>query len=456
MTDLLLSPSKARIERADLFRHDGSSIGSILGIITELNLTQSIDASAFSGSLKVVDNVGLFESVPLRGEERLELTVVANDLETRRELSVRVYRIDNVVLNDANDGASYYMHFISSISFEASKKTVTRSFSGGNSEPVSAVAETIFNDYFSSLSFNRISELLSGVVRLPITNTARGFTIQPTDGRGDLIIPSYSPTEAMYFLTNRAFLVNSGFSSCSFRFFETLEDFYFVSEEWLIRYANDQDRVINLFYAPQISKNPVELQQQVNSIERIDYPQRVDSAMDMYSGGYSNRVIEVDFVRGQVKNIRNEATFNYLRDARFLDMNGDQRDARTYIHTEQFANDTFTDENARKFLLFRDYSSDGDNPGIISRDQHLADITSRRISYRHHLNNTSINASLKGRLDIYPGSIVNLEVTALDASSDRGKNPQLSGNYLVYSTNHNIQYEELRTNLRLVKYDWST
>jgi hypothetical protein len=39
---------------------------------------------------------------------------------------------------------------------------------------------------------------------------------------------------------------------------------------------------------------------------------------------------------------------------------------------------------------------------------------------------------MKGRLDIRPGNVINLEVVGLSADSERTRNnPQLSGNYLV-------------------------
>jgi hypothetical protein len=458
MTNSLPSPSKARIEEATLFSYDRSVSAPIDGIITEINFSQSLEASAFVGSIKVQDNIGRLENFPIRGEERLQLTVVANDdPNNKRKLDLQIYRVDNITMNDANDGVNYYMHFVSRISFEASKRKIIETLRVNNLYPsASLAAQRIFSKYFGQTTSANDFTLPFGGRRFRIGNTERNFIVQPTESIIRGIIPNYTPTEAMYYLSTRAFINDQGFTSCSFRFFETLDNFYFVSDEYLIKFATTQNEVLQLYYGPQVSKNVTDIQQQVNSIERIDYPVRVDSAVDMYSGGYTNSVLEIDFVRRRFETKH----FNYLDDGKFLNTNGLPSTPESYIHTERYTRDTFTRENARRFHLYRDYSQPGDIPGSLASDQHIAEIVSRRVSYQHHLNATTINASLKGRLDIRPGNVVNLEVAALSADSQRiSSNPQLSGNYLVYSTEHSIKLsegEDIFTNLRLAKYDWST
>lgn len=456
MTNPLPSPSKARIEEAIIYSYDGTASASLYGIITEVNFSQSLDAAAFLGSIKVQDNIGILENFPLRGEEKLKLTIVANDdINNKRKFDLQIYRIDNVTVNEANDGVNYYMHFVSKISFEASKRKITESLKVNGLWPsASLAAQRIFSNYFSKIARGREVSLPFAGSKFSIENSERTFVVQPTEGQLTGIIPRYTPTEAMYFLSTRAFVNTQGFTSCSFRFFETLDDFYFVSDEYLIKYAVTQNEVIQLFYATQVSKDSKDNGQQINSIERIDYPVRVDSAMDMYSGGYSNSVLEIDFMRRTFS----ETHFNYLEETSFLDMRGLPRTAEASIHTEKYTRDTFTRENAKRFHLYRDYAAPGDIPAKLAADQHIAEIVSKKTAYQHHLNATSINVAMKGRLDIRPGNVVNLEVFELSADSQKEINPQLSGNYLVHSTEHSFKLnegEDIFTNLRLSKYDWS-
>lgn len=457
MSNSLPPPSKVQVERVRLYTYDGTPI-PLEGIKTEINFSQSMDSPAFTGSLKVMDNVGILERTPLRGEERLELVITSNDLKIKKKLNLQVYRIDNVTPNDANDGASYYLHFISNTSFQASKRRVIepiRNESIGNQ-----AAKRVFSKYFGKLGSGNAFSLPLAAQRYPIGNTERGLILQPTQGIFKGIIPNYTPADAMYFLSSRAYIEGEGATSCSFRFFETLDDYYFVSDEFLIKRAVDNEEQIQLTYFPQVSKDAKDVKQQIFSIERIEYPLRVDSNHDLSSGGYANKITEVDFTRREYK-VR---YFNYFGHdlkkgdfdgSKYVDSNGDKRSTESYIHTENYARDTFNRENARQFLMFRDYGRVGDIVGSLRGEQYMAEITARRVSYQHHLRATSLGATLKGRLDIQPGNVVDLKIMELVSNDQRRLNQQLSGNYLVHTVNNTIIGEELTTNLKLMKYDWS-
>jgi hypothetical protein len=66
-------------------------------------------------------------------------------------------------------------------------------------------------------------------------------------------------------------------------------------------------------------------------------------------------------------------------------------------------------------------------------------------------------AGLKGRLDIRPGMIVDLQIKNLDGvSGSIGINQTMSGRYLVQGTVHSRDDEgTLNTMLKMAKFDWS-
>jgi hypothetical protein len=137
-------------------------------------------------------------------------------------------------------------------------------------------------------------------------------------------------------------------------------------------------------------------------------------------------------------------------------MSGNPRNLEDNPHTPQFRRDTFTDENERKFLVFRDYTGNGDIPSYLHNDLHLSDIISNRVSYYHHLHNTLVFASLKGRIDLRPGKMINLDIKQLNSSSDLQINDTMSGKYLIKSVSHKRGNDGiLNTGLQLVKFDWS-
>lgn len=443
MADDLLTPSKARILAASIQSYDGSKNVNIAPMITEVLFEQSVDSGAYTGYIKMVDGVSLLERFPLRGEERLSLTVISNDLEVKKELDLQIYKIDNILMEkDANDVLVYYAHFVSVVSFQAMKRRIIQSF---RDILVSDVALEVFSKYFSETGLDSSS---GSIASYSIENSNKSFIVEQSQNSTRCVIPNYTPFEAMDFLTSRVFAENS---SCSFCFFETLDDYYFVSYEYLIKRAHETGVIKKLTYYPVVSKEPADIEQQITNIEKIEIPSRVNTAADIYSGAYTNRVIEIDLTRKRVRNL----DFKYTEDADFVNMDGENNKEDTYIHTERFMEDVFTTENARRFIVYRDYSTIDEIVIQLPQEQFLSDIASNRVSYQYHLSSTVLNARMKGRLDIRPGDIIDLDILEITSADDRGKNPQLSGKYLVHSTKHLIVGEELNTSLKLLKYGWS-
>ena len=108
-------------------------------------------------------------------------------------------------------------------------------------------------------------------------------------------------------------------------------------------------------------------------------------------------------------------------------------------------------------MVFKNYTSSGDAQSALLPDQHIPEIVHNRVSYYHHLNNTSVVAVMKGRLDIRPGMLANLDVKTFDfVNANAVENKSLAGRYLIQSTVHTMDDQgTLNTTLKLAKFDWS-
>ena len=69
-----------------------------------------------------------------------------------------------------------------------------------------------------------------------------------------VIIPDYNPIQAMKFLCAKAFTNKS--KSSTFRFFETVDGYNWVTDEWLLAEANNTERK-SLKYSPIVDRNPL-------------------------------------------------------------------------------------------------------------------------------------------------------------------------------------------------------
>jgi hypothetical protein len=449
------NPSVCEIQKAEIISYNNTTKRDITSnFIGRFEITQSMDAVAYSGWLFVVDNIGILDGLPIRGEETLNLWLKGMDLGTEVRISARIHKVSDITPTQSSNGVTYKLHFVSKTTFNSTTKRITEA----HVDTVSTMAHKMFNAYYSKLGdginkdANDDKKLLPfNSYRYPIIDEpTRQFVIQPTVQSTNLIIPRLTPSEAMFFVAARAY--NPETPSQTFRFFETLENYYFCTDEYFLKGITATD-VVPMYYAPIVSYDAVNAAGQLNRIETLHVLSKgIDTSTDLFSGSYRNEVIEIDLIRRRL----DISKFNY-DDAQYIDMTGTTKSISNNPHTEQFRKDTFTENNARRFMIFRNYTRQGDMASTLKADEKLAEIVHNRVSYYHHLNNTSVMAGLKGRLDIRPGMIVDLQIKNLDGvSTTIGINQTMSGRYLVQSTVHSRDDEgTLNTMLKMAKFDWS-
>lgn len=451
------SPSEAEVTRAILTSYDDSKTADITGnFITSFEINQSMNDVAWTGSMNIADASNILEGFPLRAEEKLELWIKGYDLDTEYKLRCRVHKVGNISPSSNSNMVTYTLHFISETSFNASLKKVLAPYIG----PISTLARTIFQDKFAPLGpadyldpedRSRTLPLAAERRSIQTDEFERSLIVQPTVGITKVIIPDLSPTETMFFLAARGY--NPDSPSQTFRFFETLNNYYFCTDEFFLKGLREQN-IKTLFYAPVADLTPENAQAQIERIETLTVASKgTDTGMDINSGSYRNEVVEIDLIRRNF----NISRFNF-DNARYVDMNGTTRDMSSNPHTEQFRNDVFTAENAKRFMLFKTYQSPGDLPSSLHSNKHIPEIVHNRVSYYHHLNNTALIAGMKGRLDLKPGMVVYLDIKNLSQaeSGDAQPNVSLGGRYLIQATQHKVEGRTLNTILRLVKFDWSS
>ena len=462
MTEGTFTSSGYSIESAKIFPYGTEVTGrrdagffNISEQIVGITFTQSISNVSYSGVINVVDSVGLLERAPLRGEEFLELKLRTYDTGTNLTLRLQVYKITDVELSNNATVYSYNLHVVSKTTYDSSKRLITSSFKGSSNQ----IAKEIFSEYYTSVG--GASSLDENNKTLPYaskkykiqSDSPRELTIQPGEGIQKIIVPRYRPAKALSFLAERSY--TSETSSFTFRFFETFAGYFFVTDEYLLKRGetrNDiEEKNIKLFYSPIGSNDPRYPEDMIGRVEQISNPVRIDTAGDLILGGYKNSVYEIDLVR-RAATLKK---YDYLKDgSKYIDASGQERKTQNMPHTSDFIEETFTDENSKRFMVFRDYQQPGDIPGPLRTEQHFAEMLMHRNAYNHHLNALSVLASMKGRLDITPGRIVDLDVRNVDVNQS-AKNEQMSGRYLVHTVNHNFKGDELNTTMKLSKFDWS-
>lgn len=462
------NPSEAEVTKCQLVNeYSDAGVEDIARLVTGFEIIQSMEMHHYTGFLSIHDKIGVLENYPIRAEEFCLLTLNAYDLNTQITLYVRIHKVSDIQPHESNNGLTYKLHFTSAESFKANTRKITKAYEKSTSD----IAKQVFHNYYGKVDLHgdELDTLYGDIMELPYTtkkhllkdslplNTnigGRNIYIQESYSQTGIVIPSYTPSKAMKFLSSVSWSAES--PSCTFRFFETLENYYFVTDEFFIKRAlHRRASSKKFYYGPYGSMDPNDAASTVNRIETLSIQSNGnDTGSDIFSGAYRSKVTEVDLIRRKVRDYK----WNYDEDAEFIDMDGIkawQQPPESQPHTRGFRDDTFTEENARDFIIFKDYQSAGDIRSNLRTERFIPKIIQNRVAYYHHLNNTAVSIGLKGRLDLRPGEIITVSIPSFNANSKSELNPRLSGRYMIKSIQHSMNNGTLDTSATIVKYDWS-
>jgi hypothetical protein len=326
----------------------------------------------------------------------------------------------------------------------------------------SAAAKSVFKKYFNK--GKSLTPFADAREALPIESQRykmqgskeRRFYLENSKNKLHCIIPDFSPAEAMNFLASKS-LATSASPSNMFRFFETYNGYYWCTDEWLLKMAKENKKKIkDLYYMPFSEKDPRKAELISQTLQSFENTNHVNTEADIDSGGYTNTVLEIDLITHHAQ----YHNFNYEEQKRkFTQMGGAPLTSNTgAVHSEKFIKKTFTPGNGNQSVVFRDWQADGTETKPeqkIREPQNMVEIIQNRKAYNHHLNNSQVQISIQGRLDLQPGEVVNVIVQEPNVELSAENNERLSGLYLISSVSHSIQENQLNTSAEITKYDWN-
>lgn len=454
MADGTFNPSRCEITRAELipFDKEGNSKPiDIRDMIGAFNFSQSIVSTALTGSVVVLDNIGLLDNFEIRAEEQLKLEVYCYDLQTKLKLNCQVYKIDGVDISTNIKGMTYDIHWMAKVSFEAAKRSIITAFIN---KPASRMVEDIFKKYYSEISEVAVPEQLPvGTKVYSIKNDpGRRFYVEQTKKNMSLTIPDYMPSQAITFICKRTISSERSETSPLFRFFENYNGFYFVSDEWLYEYAElNKSLIKKMNYSPYVELDGATPREQIDTFTAFTNSSHVDVGSELNDGYYNTTIVEVDILRRTAK----RENYDYLKEFKKFTGSGGKKLEKldTDPHTEDFIKQTFTNENAKQMMIIRDWSEK--NSGAFRPNARMRELAARRNMFMNHAGSTACEAATTGRLDIQAGDVVDLNMKEANDGNQKNQNKRLSGRYLVISSQQLVQGGQLTTSLQLSKYGFT-
>lgn len=255
--------------------------------IVSFNILESMTKGYVSGSFKIVDTNNLVQNFPLKGEEKLAIEY-EDWFGIKRTDEFFIYSIlhDEMQFKKSDTTQTYTVYFCSIARLLSSTQLVRRGFD----DSASNAAEQLFREYIQSVD--------------NISTKPKEIFVKPSSGIQRLVVPSYSPIDALHFLSRNAFLDNG---SSAYRFFETREKFWFAPIEYVIIKSEDDHRqdpnkkYKSTFFTSSRPENDMsKVWEKMFQIQGLRYQTRVNTIADMDDGIYKRRVIELDVLSKEV------------------------------------------------------------------------------------------------------------------------------------------------------------
>lgn len=391
-------------------------------LVHKWELTESMNSGHIYGSATIYDGVGLFYDFAeqgLKGEEEIEI-VYRDFYENEMTHKLFLYAISDVQFqNPSNETLiTYTIHFVSKDKFLTEQTMVRRGFSDGT---VSEYANTIFQEYYAAEN-----------------SEVKEIKIESTEGTQTLVVPNYSPEQAMAFLARKAYSAEN--DSQTFRFFENREKYYFSTHEELVFDVLDNEEEINLYIkVQQADQSPDGQLILMQNIINIEFPNYVNTIGDMVDGAFYRSVTELDYMNRTALRSQYQYLDDYNKYLGTGDLPGAPGPTRT-VHTKEFI-----DENAaylRDVLVIKDYSDAGTAPAEGRRPHTFyTDIYNKKITNIYHHTSNMVTMRVYGRNEVMAGKFVQIEILKSDGNpSARQIDEERSGMYLVESI-RNVFYE---------------
>tara|TARA_Y100000296_G_scaffold36472_1_gene42188 strand:- start:2011 stop:3915 length:1905 start_codon:yes stop_codon:yes gene_type:complete len=223
----------------------------------EINFYEDLYSPIVSGEITIQDGVGLIESVPIVGEEVLEISMatagavpspIGSPAGSEADIDVkdlpnliinrfRIYKVDPPVkIND--NFRSVKLYFVSDAQITNMMVKVQKTYPTAEltsyKKPENPLEDKTYTiaDMVRDIFYDAFLGKKKPANHRP---TSKNLLVEPTKGVYSACIPNWTPFKAINFLATRALSANPYSKGANFVFYETLKGFRFVAIETLMQ-----------------------------------------------------------------------------------------------------------------------------------------------------------------------------------------------------------------------------
>jgi hypothetical protein len=414
-----IQPGRFLLDRLQIEDYRGNDKEDIRNMLHIATVTESMSLGSIRGTASILDTINLLSSFPLRGEETLTFTQ-RDSLDTQRTDRLSLFAVTDIEPNKTGTGNLYKVHYTSPEKLLSETVKISKAYRGR----ISDIVKAVFDEFYSM--------------------GEKGIEIEDTEGDYTFVIPNMTPERVMHFLAQRAYSSERG--SQSFRFFETRDRFYFVTDDYMIEKYSDNP--VKFFYNSEGSFDGEGLTVMMNQTISYHEASRADSMVELATGSYKRRFLEVDILNQSIK--RNEIGYTDIKDG-FPKFDRVSKEK----HSKDFVDD-YLSERTEGPVIFKDYAdqSTGNRFGMQTMT-HYDEILPNKFMYFAHKKRSQITIKVYGRNTITAGMVVDFALPEISTLTDEKRRNPVSGKYLIESINNNFVESEYTQEMLLSKLEWN-
>ncbi len=287
MYDVPHHPGEVEISRLSLISPNNFSIAVDLQFVfSQIEIRENIFSPYVDGYITITDSVGLYERMPIIGEEFLHITFKTNGATSEDEID-KIFRVVKVsAFNQDPENPRVFVYTLEFKSIEYILNLKTKVQKTYKSKTTKEMAEDIYDNYIKNHMSNGWFH-----------DYTKDFLAEDTSNDHNIVIPNMTPFDALTFLASRSKSADVESTGASFTFFESLKYGYrFQSIESLMQNPS----TFSYFQAPEsipeqdFYKKFVHSSHNISEYSRIS-PIKVDE--NLKNGMYANRLIAHNMLR---------------------------------------------------------------------------------------------------------------------------------------------------------------
>ena len=376
------------------------SVTDISSIFKLINIRESIDLPLIRGDINIEDDMGLYEFLPILGQEWIFIELELDNYTTTIEGFV--YKVSNFKRINARR-SQYTLHFCSYESYLNQTKRVKRSFRN-----------------------TAVSDIIQDILRNDI-KTQKRIIIDPTFGDITYIPTNITPFQSIRELLKLA--VSNTNDSSSYIFFENRLGYMIASVSELLTQEPNFTYRYSESVGNNISNNDLDDLSIFFTMENFQIINYVDTFRQATNGMFASQLHTIDLIS------RNIQTYNYKYHNEFDKVNHLNKlpiykelpDTSDATVSNQYFNYVNISPNNQRNDYIKANNSD------ISIDH--SNITRlSRIIQSSMMDSYTYKFDIPGNIALVPSNVINVEIPSTSGEIDI----ILSGNVLITSISHTI------------------